>query len=65
MLIRLFLILAALFIVVALGAWLFTRDARYIRWAVQVARFVLFLLMVFGAVFLLKRFGLVAWRVFA
>lgn len=64
MLIRLFLILAALFIVVALGAWLFTRDARYIRWAVQVARFVLFLLMVFGAVFLLERFGLVAWRVF-
>lgn len=65
MLIRLFLILAALFIVVALGAWLFSRDARYLRWAVQLAQFVVFLLLVFGVLFLLERYGLVAWRAFS
>ncbi|NCN88164.1 MAG: hypothetical protein GW936_01770 [Gallionella sp.] len=65
MLIRLALMLSALFIAAAVVAYLFTRDARYLKRAVQVARFVLFLLMVFGVVFLLERYGFVAWRVFS
>ncbi|GAB4119102.1 MAG: hypothetical protein Fur0026_08930 [Sideroxydans sp.] len=64
MLIRLVLLLSALFIVAALGAYLFSRDARYLAWAVQVAQFVVFLLLVFGVLFMLERYGLVAWRVF-
>jgi len=65
MLIRLILLLSALFMAAAVGAYLFSRDARYLRWAVQVAQSVLFLLLVFGVLFLLERYGLVAWRVFS
>ncbi|MDP2759206.1 MAG: hypothetical protein Q8O64_02205 [Sideroxyarcus sp.] len=64
MLIRLVLLLSALFMVAAVGAYLFARDARYLKWAAQLARFVVFLLLVFGVLYLLERFGLVAWRVF-
>lgn len=63
MVIRLFLILVALLIVVATGAWLYTRDARYIRWVGQMVRFTLYLLMVLGVLLVLERFGLAAWRV--
>ncbi|PIU16950.1 MAG: hypothetical protein COT19_03400 [Gallionellales bacterium CG08_land_8_20_14_0_20_59_87] len=65
MLIRLILLLSALFMAAAVGAYLLSRDARYLKWAVQVAQFVLFLLLVFGVLFLLERYGLVAWRVFS
>lgn len=65
MLIRLVLLLSALFIAAAVGAYLFARDARYLKWAVQVAQFVVFLLLVFGVMYLLERFGLSAWRVFS
>jgi len=64
MLIRLVLLLSALFMAAAVGAYLFSRDARYLKWAVQVAQFVVFLLLVFGVLYLLERFGLSAWRVF-
>lgn len=64
MLIRLLLLLSALFVVVAVGAYLFLRDPRYLKWAVQLAQFVLFLLLVFGVLYLLERVGLSAWRVF-
>ncbi len=64
MVIRLILLLSALFIAAAVGAYLFSRDARYLKWAVQVARFIVFVLLVFGVVYLLERFGLSAWRVF-
>ena len=64
MLIRLILLLSALFMAAAVGAYLFSRDARYLKWAVQVAQFVVFLLLVFGVLYLLERFGLSAWRVF-
>jgi len=64
MLIRLILLLSALFVAAAAGVYLFSRDARYLKWAVQVAQFVVFLLLVFGVLYLLERFGLSAWRVF-
>lgn len=63
MLIRLALLLSALFIVSSFAIYLFTRDARYLRFAWQVGRFIVFVLLVFGVLFLLERYGLVAWRV--
>jgi hypothetical protein len=63
-LIRLALFLAALLITTSLVAFLITRDPRYMRLAWQVARFILYLMLIFGALYLLERYGLVAWRVF-
>ena len=63
MLIRLAVLISALLIVASFGAYIFTRDQRYLRFAWQVVRFIVFALLVFGALFLLERFGLVAWRV--
>ncbi len=62
-LIRLALLVSALLIIVSFGAYVFTRDERYMRFARQVVRFIVFALLVFGALFLLERYGLVAWRV--
>ena len=63
MLIRLALLLSALLLASTLAAYLFTRDTRYFRFAVQIGQFILYVLLVFAAVYLLERFGLVAWRV--
>lgn len=63
MLIRLAVLISALLIVASFGAYIFTRNQRYLRFAWQVVRFILFGLLVFGALYLLERFGLVAWRV--
>jgi hypothetical protein len=62
-LIRLAVLISALLIVASFGAYVFTRDQRYLRFAWQVVRFIVFALLVFGALYLLERFGLVAWRV--
>jgi len=62
-LIRLAVLFSALLIVSSFGAYIFTRDQRYLRFAWQVVRFIVFALLVFGALYLLERFGLVAWRV--
>ena len=63
MLIRLALLFSALLIVTSFATYLFTRDARYLRFAWQVGQFILFVILVFGALFLLERYGLAAWRV--
>lgn len=63
MLIRLALILSALLVVVSFAAYLFTRDTRYLHFAWQVVRFIVFVLLVFGVLYLLERFGLAAWKV--
>jgi len=62
-LIRLAVLFSALLIVASFGAYIFTRDQRYLRFAWQVVRFIVFALLVFGALYLLERLGLVAWRV--
>jgi len=62
-LIRLAVLISALLIVASFGAYIFTRDQRYLRFAWQVVRLIVFALLVFGALYLLERFGLVAWRV--
>jgi len=62
-LIRLAVLISALLIVASFGAYIFTREQRYLHFAWQVVRFIVFVLLVFGALYLLERFGLVAWRV--
>jgi hypothetical protein len=63
MLIRFALLISILLIAAAAVMFLLTRDPRYPRFAWQVARFMFYTLLVFGALYLLERFGLVAWRV--
>jgi hypothetical protein len=63
MLIRLVWLLSALFIVISFLAYLFTRDARYLRFSWQVARFMLIVALVLGVLYLLERYGLSAWHV--
>ena len=63
MLIRLALLLAILLVASSAALYLITRDPRYPRFIWQVVRFMGYLLLVFGALYLLERYGLVAWRV--
>ncbi len=63
MLIRLALLFSILLIVSSGGMYLVTRDPRYPRFAWQVVRFMAYVLLVFAALYLLERYGLVAWRV--
>ncbi len=65
MLIRLILFLTLLLLGVSGAGYLLTRDMRYLQFAARVGRFLVFLLLVFGALYALERYGLVAWRVFA
>ncbi|MDR0481018.1 MAG: hypothetical protein LBG66_03925 [Gallionellaceae bacterium] len=60
---RLLLFLAALSIILSGGAYLFTGNRGYLRLAWQIARFVLFALLIFGALYLLERYVLIGWRV--
>lgn len=62
-LLRLLLILAALLVVLSGGMYLFTREPGYLRFAWQVVRFVVVLLLVFAVLYVLERFVLVGWRV--
>lgn len=63
LILRLFIFVVALLIVASGGVYLFTRDARYLRFAWQVAKFSTLLLAIFGLLYLLERYVLVAWRV--
>jgi hypothetical protein len=62
-LIRAAVLLSALLIMTSFGAYIFTHDQKYLRFAWQVVRFIVFVLLVFGALYILERFGLVAWGV--
>lgn len=63
MLIRLALLLSILLIAATTALYLLSRDPRYPRFAWQVVRFMVYVLLVFGVLYLLERYGLVAWRV--
>jgi hypothetical protein len=63
MLIRLALLFAILLIGSSTALYLITRDSRYQRFVWQVVRFMVYVLLVFGALYLLERYGLVAWMV--
>jgi hypothetical protein len=61
MLIRLVFLLSILLISASTVMFLFTRDPRYTRFAGQVVRFLVYVLLVFSVLYLLERFGLAAW----
>lgn len=63
LILRLFLLLAALLLLVSGTLYVFTRDPRYLRFLWQVVRFVVLALLVFGLLFVLERYVLTAWRV--
>lgn len=63
MLIRLALLLSVLIIVTSFATYIFTRDVRYLRFAWQVVRFIVVVVLVFGILYLLERYGLAAWQV--
>ena len=60
---RLFLVLAALLLVLSGGVYVFTRDRRYLRFAWQTVRLSVFLLLVLALLFVLERYVLMGWRV--
>ncbi len=61
---RLFLILSALAILLSGVMYLFTRNQRYLKFAWQIVRFVVYLLLVFGLLYVLERYVLVGLRIF-
>jgi hypothetical protein len=63
MLIRFALLFSILLIASSAAMFLITRDPRYPWFAWQVVRFMAYVLLVFAALYLLERYGLVAWRV--
>ncbi|MDO8412616.1 MAG: hypothetical protein Q7S51_02380 [Gallionellaceae bacterium] len=63
LILRLVLILAAISIVLSGGLFILTRNRRYLSLAWQIVRLLIFLLLIFGLLFLLERYALVAWRI--
>ena len=63
LILRLFLVVVALLLALNIGMYVFTRDARYYRFAWQVVRFSALLFAVFGLLYVLERYVLVGWRV--
>ena len=61
MLIRLALLISILLIAGSAIMFLLTRDARYSRFARQLARFIVYVLLIFAALYVAERFGLAAW----
>ncbi len=57
-LLRLLLILTAIALVILVGVYALTNDNRYLRYARQILRFVVFVLLIVGALYLLERAGL-------
>jgi len=60
---RLLLILCVLCMVISGILYLVTRNERFLRFAWQVAYFLITSLLVFGVLFLLERFAMVGWRI--
>ncbi len=61
--IRLLVVIVVLILVLSVGVYLYTRDRRYLRFAWQVFRLSVYVLLVFALLLVLERYVLVAWRV--
>jgi len=59
LILRLFIILAALLLVLSGGMYIITRNRRYLEFAWQTVRFTVLLLLVFALLFVLERYVLV------
>jgi len=62
LILRLLIVLIALLLILSGGMYIFTRDSRYLKFAWQVVRFTMFLLMIFAVLFVLERYILSGWR---
>jgi hypothetical protein len=60
---RLLLVLSALIVILSGGMYLFTRKHTYLRFAWNVVRFVAFIMLIFGVLYLLERYVLVGWKI--
>ena len=60
---RLLFVLAALIVVLSGGMYLLTRKQTYLRFAWNVVRFVVILVLVFGVLYLLERYILIGWKI--
>lgn len=63
LILRFILILAALSIILCGGTFLLTRNRRYLSLAWQIVQLLVFLLLLFGLLFLLERYVLIGWRI--
>lgn len=63
LILRLLFILSALAIALLGGMYLFSKNRRYLNLAWQIARFVLFALLIFAVLFILERYVLIGWRI--
>lgn len=63
LILRLLFVLSALAIVLSGGMFLFTHNRRYLNLAWQIARFVVFALLIFAVLFILERYALIGWRI--
>lgn len=63
LILRLFLVLAALLLLLNGVMYLFTGNRRYLNFFWQAARFAALFLAVFAALYVLERYVLTGWRV--
>lgn len=63
LILRLLLILSALSLVILGGMYIFTRNRRYLILAWQIARFVIFAVLIFVVLYILERYVLIGWRI--
>jgi hypothetical protein len=61
---RLVLVIATLLVVASGGMYIFTRRQRYLKFAWQIVRLAVLLLLAFVLFYVLERYVLVAWKVF-
>ena len=63
LILRFILILAALSIILCGGTFILTRNRRYLSLAWQIVQLLIFLLLLFGLLFLLERYVLIGWSI--
>ncbi len=59
---RLLFILSAIAMVVFGGLYLFTHNRRYLKIVWQIARFVVYAVLIFVLLYVLERYVLIGWR---
>jgi len=63
LILRLFLVLVVLSLVLSVAMYIFTRNRRYLKFAWQVLRFTVLLLLVFALLFVLERYVFTGWKI--
>ena len=63
LILRVFIILVALLLVLSGGMYIFTRNRRYLQFAMKTLRFAVLFLAVLALLYVLERYVLVGWRV--